>query len=196
MVDVLIRYLKYGTNADAEWQAAVAAHVAQRLETFSEAAAAKFGTAAAWLKEWACSRTYGLGTRMPWDDQFLIESLSDSTIYMAYYAIAHLLQEGELEGQNVHPIRAEQLTDAVFDFVFLDGTLEAASASGIAEPTLQRMRREFRYWYPLDLRVSGKDLIPNHLTMSIYNHAAIWVRQSHSMLNSFSLFFDQCSRVT
>ena len=26
----------------------------------------------------------------------------------------------------------------------------------------------------MDLRISGKDLIPNHLTMSLYNHAAIW----------------------
>jgi leucyl-tRNA synthetase len=36
------------------------------------------------------------------------------------------------------------------------------------------MRHEFEYWYPMDLRVSGKDLIRNHLTMSLYNHAAIW----------------------
>src|SRR5690242_5776559 len=26
----------------------------------------------------------------------------------------------------------------------------------------------------MDLRVSGKDLVGNHLTMSLYNHAAIW----------------------
>lgn len=26
----------------------------------------------------------------------------------------------------------------------------------------------------MDMRVSGKDLIRNHLTMSLYNHAAIW----------------------
>lgn len=48
--------------------------------------------AAGWLKWWACSRSFGLGTRMPWDEQYLIESLSDSTIYMAYYTVAHLLQ--------------------------------------------------------------------------------------------------------
>ena len=36
------------------------------------------------------------------------------------------------------------------------------------------MRREFTYWYPLDLRVSGKDLVPNHLTYFLYNHVAIW----------------------
>lgn len=36
------------------------------------------------------------------------------------------------------------------------------------------LRSEFEYWYPMDLRCSGKDLIKNHLTMSLYNHAAIW----------------------
>ena len=36
------------------------------------------------------------------------------------------------------------------------------------------MRREFLYWYPLDLRVSGKDLVQNHLTYFLYNHVAMW----------------------
>jgi leucyl-tRNA synthetase len=36
------------------------------------------------------------------------------------------------------------------------------------------MKKEFNYWYPLDIRVSGKDLISNHLTMSLFNHQAIW----------------------
>lgn len=44
-----------------------------------------------WLNQWACSRSFGLGTRLPWDPVYLVESLSDSTIYMAYYA-------GELSG--------------------------------------------------------------------------------------------------
>jgi len=35
-----------------------------------------------WLGNWACSRSFGLGTRVPWDEQFVVESLSDSTIYM------------------------------------------------------------------------------------------------------------------
>lgn len=36
------------------------------------------------------------------------------------------------------------------------------------------MRNEFTYWYPMDLRVSGKDLITNHLTMMFFNHMAIF----------------------
>lgn len=39
---------------------------------------------------------------------------------------------------------------------------------------MDRMKREFEFWYPVDLRVSGKDLVQNHLTYFIYNHCAIW----------------------
>lgn len=51
----------------------------------------EFETILEWLKEWGCSRTAGLGTHLPWDESFVVESLSDSTIYMAYYTVAHLL---------------------------------------------------------------------------------------------------------
>ncbi len=39
---------------------------------------------------------------------------------------------------------------------------------------LQKLRESFLYWYPMDLRCSAKDLIKNHLTMCLFNHAAIW----------------------
>ena len=57
-----------------------------------------------WLHEHACSRSYGLGSKLPWDPQYLIESLSDSTIYNAYYTVAHLLQDGSLEGTVPGPL--------------------------------------------------------------------------------------------
>ena len=76
-----------------------------------------------WLKEWACSRTTGLGTKLPWDDSFVIESLSDSTIYMSYYTISHLLQGGVMDGSEVGPIGIshEDLNDSVFDYIYLKG---------------------------------------------------------------------------
>ena len=46
--------------------------------------------------------------------------------------------------------------------------------SKIPIATLDRLKNEFNYWYPVDLRVSGKDLIQNHLTFFLYNHAAIF----------------------
>lgn len=44
----------------------------------------------------------------------------------------------------------------------------------VSQENLDKMKHEFEYWYPFDLRVSGKDLIRNHLTMCLYNHAAMW----------------------
>lgn len=159
----------YGEPA---WKAAVKAHVNDSMNMFNGAVLQAFNETIEWLSEWACSRSFGLGTRVPWDAQFLIESLSDSTIYMAYYTIAHLLQGGDITGQTVGPagLSAAQCTDEVFDYVFKKGAMPA----GAPAAPLLAMRREFEFWYPLDLRVSGKDLIQNHLTMSLYNHAAVW----------------------
>lgn len=53
---------------------------------------------------WVLVPLVTIGTRLPWDEQWLIESLSDSTIYMAYYTVAHLLQGGVLNGQGGSPL--------------------------------------------------------------------------------------------
>lgn len=37
----------------------------------------------------------------------------------------------------------------------------------------------------MNLRISGKDLIRNHLTMSLYNHAAVWPDKPEYMPRSF-----------
>jgi leucyl-tRNA synthetase len=170
-------FLKYGEPA---WRGVVESWLKRGFNAHSEHARAAFEHVVSWLREWACSRSFGLGTRLPWDAQFVIESLSDSTIYMAYYTVAHLLHGGSLDGTTRGPlgIAPEALTDAAWEYVFGDdGVAPPAAgdpAAAIPLPALDAMRREFRYWYPMDLRVSGKDLIGNHLTMSLYNHAAIW----------------------
>jgi len=61
------------------------------MEFYSKETRNAFAGTLAWLNKWACARTYGLGSQMPWDPQFLVESLSDSTIYMSYYTVAQLL---------------------------------------------------------------------------------------------------------
>lgn len=128
-----------------------------------------------WLHEYACSRSYGLGTKLPWDTQYLIESLSDSTIYNAYYTVAHLLQQGAFDGSVVGPagIKADQMTDASWSYVFL-GEIYDSKTMPVEEEKLKSLRKEFMYWYPIDMRASGKDLIGNHLTYLLFNHAAIW----------------------
>lgn len=66
-----------------------------RMNTYNQETRNGFEQTLGWLRQWACARSYGLGSKLPWDPQFLVESLSDSTVYMAYYTIAHLLH-GEL----------------------------------------------------------------------------------------------------
>jgi leucyl-tRNA synthetase len=125
-----------------------------------------------WLKEKACARRSGLGTLLPWDKDWIIESLSDSTIYMAYYTISRILNE-----QKIDP---NLLNHAFFDYVLL-GKGDPSSLK-IDKDKVEAMRREFIYFYPLDSRHSGRDLVPNHLTFFIFNHVAIfpkglWPRQ-------------------
>jgi len=69
-------------------------------------------------------------------------------------------------------IKAEQLTDAVWDYILGDADFPSASDIPISSAAL--LRACFRYFYPLDLRSSGKDLIPNHLTFALYNHVALF----------------------
>lgn len=164
-------YLVYG---EREWKAGVKAHL-EKLQTYNPATLNGLKQGLEWLHEWACSRTYGLGTKLPWDEKWVIESLSDSTIYMAYYTVAHYLQSN-LEGTvpGIGNIKPEQMTHEVWNYIFLRGPYPAASDKVPEESILSKMRAEFEYWYPVDVRASGKDLIANHLTMSLYNHAAIW----------------------
>ncbi|MEM1514742.1 MAG: class I tRNA ligase family protein, partial [Candidatus Bathyarchaeia archaeon] len=76
-------------------------------------------------------------------------------------------------------ILPEQLTREVFDYIFLGkGDVEEVSKrSGIGEYILREMRDEFLYWYPVDLRVSAKELVPNHLSFFIFQHVALFPRE-------------------
>lgn len=123
-----------------------------------------------WLHERACARQHGLGTRLPWDRDWIVESLSDSVIYMAYYTISRFVNDGT--------VRPESLTREFFDYVLLDkgNAGPAAGASGLAEDVINRVKGEFRYFYPVDSRHSGRDLVQNHLSFFVLNHVAIFER--------------------
>ncbi|CAI2348746.1 unnamed protein product [Caenorhabditis sp. 36 PRJEB53466] len=164
-------YLNYG---DPEWKTECK-KVLEQTNTFNDETRRGLETTINWLHEHACSRSYGLGTKLPWDPQYLIESLSDSTIYNAYYTIAHLLQQGSLDGSVVGPagIKAEQMTDGAWNYVF-HGEIYDSKTMPLAEEKLKLLRKEFLYWYPIDMRASGKDLVQNHLTYLLFNHVAIW----------------------
>lgn len=102
----LSRYLTYG---EAEWRNKTEDALA-KMETYDPVVRHAFEHTLGWLEQWACSRSFGLGTKLPWDPEFLIESLSDSTIYMAYYTIAHILQEGDMFGERHGAIKPAEMT--------------------------------------------------------------------------------------
>jgi len=157
-------FLKY---SDPEWKK-LAHEAVDRAKIFPEAARGYFHDKIDWLRDWACARRTGLGTPLPWSPDWIVETLSDSTIYMAFYTIVKHIRK--------YNIKAEQLTNEVFDYIFLGiGDPEAiAKDSGIDASIIREMRDEFTYWYPVDLRVSAKELVPNHLSFFIFQHVALF----------------------
>jgi leucyl-tRNA synthetase len=168
-------FLAYGPGDEA-WRQQVLDHVHDKdglgFNAYSSETLHSIEGTLGWMHQWAVTRQYGLGTKLPWDKSQLVESLSDSTIYMSYYTVAPFLHS-DIYGyhQGTGKIRADQMTDQVWEYVF---ALRSEVNSDIPKHTLDAMRREFEYWYPLEVRVSGKDLINNHLIFFLYIHQAIW----------------------
>ncbi|EMD35016.1 hypothetical protein CERSUDRAFT_116529 [Gelatoporia subvermispora B] len=162
-------YLDYG---EPVWRAQAEKLVA-KMETYNNETRNGFEGVLAWLNQWACARTYGLGSKLPWDPQFLVESLSDSTIYMAYYTVAHFLHSS-IDGSEpgLLNITPDQMTDEIWEYLFGDGPWPESST--ILREKVDQMKHEFNYFYPFDVRSSGKDLIPNHLTFCVYVHSALF----------------------
>ena len=145
-------FLKY---SDKDWKA-LAHKCLDNMNLYPDLIRQQFNYVLDWLNDWACTHHHGLGTYLPWDKKWIIESLSDSTIYMAYYTIAHILRN----------ISEENINDELFDYVFL--------SKGKGKKEWQSMKEEFEYWYPFDVRSTAKDLVQNHMSFCIFNHTAIF----------------------
>ena len=175
-------YIKYG---EEDYKNFLLNYIkTDKFNPYSSSTLKGFEQVLGWLSSWGLSRTFGLGSHIPWDKKYLIESLSDSTIYMAYYTIANFLHEDIYGLKPNNGILPEMLTEEVFDYIFLGKELDF-SKTQIPEKVLKDMRNSFTYWYPMDLRCSGKDLIGNHLTMSLYNHAIVWDKNPDYMTSGY-----------
>ena len=146
-------FLRYN---DENWRA-LAHEAVDNIDAVPENTRGQYHHTVDWLEEWPCIRNYGLGTRLPWDDEFVIEPLSDSTIYMSYYTIAHRIDD----------VPVEDLDHEFFDTLLLgEGD----------DPRAAELREEFEHWYPVDVRFSANDLVNNHLTFFLYHHAELFER--------------------
>jgi leucyl-tRNA synthetase len=157
-------FLDYGNK---EWKG-LAHECATNMDIVPQDIKQEFDYVIDWLQERACARKSGLGTKLPWDQDWIIESLSDSVIYMAYYIIAKYVNSKALSDDGI--------TDAFFDYVLLgNGNADqVAKECKVPASTVEQVRKEFSYFYPVDSRHSGRDLVPNHLTFFIFNHVAIF----------------------
>ena len=152
-------FLHYG---DPSWKADTLGLVG-RLTTVPAAYGAELPLILDWFGDRPCTRKgRWLGTPFPFDPEWVIEPIADSTFYMAYFVVRRFVSSGR--------VRLEQLTDAFFDFVF--------RGKGAGEPTvdralLQEVRDEFVYWYPLDLNLGGKEHKRVHFPVFLYTHVRL-----------------------
>ena len=90
---------------------------------------------------------------------------------MAYYTISRFVNDGTVTPEN--------LTRELFDYILLDkGDLSlAVSTSKLTENVICTLKKEFQYFYPVDSRHSGRDLVQNHLSFFVLNHVAIFEKK-------------------
>jgi len=121
-----------------------------------------------WFRERACVRQGNwLGTRFPLDRKWIVEAITDSTLYPLYYLISLYVNEGKLKPEN--------LTEEFFDYVFTDvGDIEEVSRkTGVSTELLDTIKKDIDYWYPLDINLGGKEHMTVHFPVFIMNHVGL-----------------------
>jgi leucyl-tRNA synthetase len=175
-------FINYG---DKNWKK-LAHECLNKMDIVPEEIRQEFNYVIDWLRERACARKSGLGTKLPLDQDWIIESLSDSVIYMSYYIIAKYItnnNNGISAGGSkliINVNNVDALNDSFFDYILLgNGDIrQVAAECNISISLIEAIRNEFCYFYPLDARHSGRDLVQNHLSFFIFNHVAIFAREN------------------
>jgi leucyl-tRNA synthetase len=112
-----------------------------------------------WYDDRACIRKGSwLGTEFPFKKGWIIEPISDSTLYPAYYVISKYVNEEK--------IKPSDMTEQFFDYVFL----------GIGKPQKpiwNKIKKDFNYWYPVDINLGGKEHKTVHFPVFLMNHVAL-----------------------
>ncbi len=65
-----------------------------------------------WVSKRPCARKRGLGTPLPYDKEWIIEPLSDSTIYQMFYLISGVIVREKID--------SGKLTEELFDYLYLN----------------------------------------------------------------------------
>lgn len=142
------------------------------MELLPESARKLFEDTFAWLDKRPAARRRGIGTPLPFAKDWIIESLSDSTIYMSFYTIKNIIAK--------HGVKPEQMSLSFFDYVYLnEGDIKAVSKeTKISTKVLQELRESFEYWYPNDHRHTYLAHLSNHLSFFIFAHAGLFPKKN------------------
>jgi leucyl-tRNA synthetase len=178
-------FINYG---DKKWKK-LAHECINKMDIVPEEIRQEFNYVIDWLRERACARKSGLGTKLPFHQDWIIESLSDSVIYMSYYILAKYVNHpnnnnnSSSDGSSkliINLNNVDALNDSFFDYVFLGNgdVRQIAAECNVSISLIESIRNEFSYFYPLDARHSGRDLVQNHLSFFIFNHVAIFTREN------------------
>jgi leucyl-tRNA synthetase len=173
-------FINYGNK---DWKK-LAHECLNKMDIVPEEIRQEFNYVIDWLRERACARKSGLGTKLPLDQDWIIESLSDSVIYMSYYIIAKYITNNSIsDGSSkliINVNNVDALNDSFFDYILLGNgdVRQVAAECNISISLIEAIRNEFSYFYPLDARHSGRDLVQNHLSFFIFNHVAIFTREN------------------
>ncbi len=121
-----------------------------------------------WLEKRPCIRKRGLGTKFPLveGDEWMIEPLSDSTIYMVFYiAITH--------------IRGAKLSIAQLDEAFYDAAIlgKKLPSNDTRMEITNKIFSEVKYWYPNDLRHTAPAHISNHISFFLFTHTLLFPKE-------------------
>ena len=121
-----------------------------------------------WFEDRPCARQgKWLGTPFPFDKTYIIEAISDSTLYPLYYLVSKYV--------NNQTLNANNLTESFFDYVFLKkGNLKnVVKDSKVKKDILIKIQNDVDYWYPLDINLGGKEHQRVHFPPFVMNHVAI-----------------------
>ena len=122
-----------------------------------------------WVQMRPCARKRGIGTPLPFDKKWVIESLSDSTIYQLFYLLVKIINEQKID--------SEKLTEEVFDYVLLGKGDERELP--LDREILLAMREEILYWKTFDFRYTAGNHLSNHLSFLIYHYALLFPKELH-----------------
>jgi leucyl-tRNA synthetase len=116
-----------------------------------------------WVQKRPCARKRGIGTPLPGAEDWVVEPLSDSTIYQMYYLFAQHLNDGSL--------KVEELTDDFFNYIY--SITETAAPSELAT----KIKSDVDYWQSFDLRYTAAPHMSNHLSFLIFHYALMFPKQ-------------------